>query len=149
MFKLTAIVGFLFAIFSAPSIACHRITPDRTSLDRYTAVFLGQVTGIHLVGYENAIAGRPDGFIGGKPFNVADGSETVEVSAVPSKVARGNPDKSVQIRLVGCTAPLPALKERGLFFVNLGGDSAVTVWESDSKAFTFWLERLGLTADGR
>ena len=148
MFKFTAAVGLLLAAFSAPSIACHRITPDRAPLDTYTAVFLGRVTGIHLLGYENALTGRPDGFIGGEPFNLADGSGTVEVSAVPSRVAQGNPAKSVRVRLVGCTAPLPSLKERGLFFVNSEGGSAVTVWESDSETFNRWLNRLGL-ADGR
>ena len=149
MSKLIATVGLLLATCSAPSVACHRIAPDRAHLAGYKAVFLGQVTGIHLLGYENALAGRPDGHIGGEPFNITDGSAPVEVSAVPSEVVRGNPGKSVQIRLVGCTAPLPALKERGLFFVNPEGDSAVTVWESDSEAFNFWLKRLGLTSDGR
>jgi hypothetical protein len=148
MFKLITTAGLLLAAFSAPSVACHRIAPDRAPLDSYTAVFLGHVTGVHLLGYENALTGRPDGFIDGEPFNLADGSEPVEISAVPSKVAQGNPAKSVRIRLVGCTAPLPALKERGLFFVNPEGGSAVTVWESDSEAFNLWLKRLGLV-DGR
>lgn len=146
---LTALVGFL-ALLALPAQACQRITPDRTPLEDYGSVFLGRVTGIHLVGYESSLAREPDAYVEGVGgINVTDGSATVVVNAVPLGVHHGEPAKPVEVRLVGCSAPLPNLKERGLFFVHADSGSAVTVWESDEELFTYWLDRLGLDADER
>jgi hypothetical protein len=61
--------------------------------------------------------------------------------AVATTVYRGRSESALEVRLVGCTEKLPALKERGLFFVNPDG-SAITVWESNQKEFNYWLEQL-------
>lgn len=146
---LTALVGFL-ALLALPAQACHRITPDQTPLEEYESVFLGRVTGVHLVGYESSLAGEQNANIDGVGgINVSDGSAPVVVKAVPLSVHHGEPAKPVEVRIVGCTAPLPNLKERGLFFVHPDSGSAVTVWESDEELFTHWLDRLGLDGDER
>ena len=141
-------VGVL-SVLSTPAFGCHPITPHRAPMESYDAVFLGQVTGIHLVGYENSLIGEPDAYVDGRGLTLTDGSAPVMVNAVPTKVHHGDPGRSVELRLVGCTAPLPELKERGIFFINPGTTSAVTVWESDEEAFLYWIERLGLSGDER
>ena len=150
MGKILTTLASSLALLALPALACHRITPDRTLVEEYEAVFLGRVTGIHLVGYENSLAGRPDAYIEGVGgINITDGSAPVMINAVPLRVHHGKPEKTVEVRLVGCTDPLPNLKERGLFFVHPESGSAVTVWESDEEPFAFWLNHLGLGGDER
>ena len=50
--------------------ACHTIYPDLEGLDRYSAVFVGNVTAIHLVGYERELRGVGDFTIEGEAFSV-------------------------------------------------------------------------------
>jgi hypothetical protein len=150
MSKFNITITILLALSSTQSLACRRITPNQDSINSYSTVFLGRVTGIHLAGYENGLIGKPDGYIEGiGGFNITDGSASVVITAVPLKAHHGNPDKIVEIELVGCTNPLPNLKERGLFFVNPKSESAITVWESDTKSFQYWLEYLKLSGHER
>lgn len=141
------IVVAILSLVSTAALACHRITPHRAPVESHDAVFLGRVTGIHLVGYENSLIGEPDAYVDGRGVTLTDGSAPVMVNAVPLKIHHGESGGSVELRLVGCTAPLPELKERGIFFINSGTTSAVTVWESDEEAFHYWIDRLGLSDD--
>ena len=150
MSKFSIAIAILLALPSAQSLACRRITPNQDSIDTYSSVFLGRVTGIHLSGYENSLISKPDGYIEGiGGFNITDGSASVVITTVPLKVHHGSPGKVAEIELVGCTSPLPSLKDRGLFFVNPESRSAVTVWESDTKSFQYWLEYLKLSGHDR
>jgi hypothetical protein len=150
MGKILLVLASFLTLVASPVHACHRITPDRMPIEEYEAVFLGRVTGIHLVGYENSLAGEPDAHIEGLGgINFTDGSAPVTVNAVPLSVHHGNPESRVEVRLVGCTGSLPNLKDRGLFFVHAEAGSAVTVWESDKDMFVYWLERLGLDGGER
>jgi hypothetical protein len=150
MYRLLAILSLLLgSLTSFSADACHRISPDPKSLDQYSAVFLGAVTGIHLDGYESRLLGKPDSVTDGQAITLTDGSSPVSVTTVATQFVRGAPKAALTLRLVGCTNFLPALRERGLFFVNPDGTSAVTVWESSPKEFAHWLEQLGIQSDGR
>jgi hypothetical protein len=139
----------LGSLASFGAAACHRISPDPESLDRYSAVFLGTVTGIRLDGYESGLLGKPDASVDGEAITLTGGSSPVSVTTVATKSVRGAPKAPLTLRLVGCTTALPALRERGLFFVNPDGTSAVTVWESSPQEFVRWLKQLGIQSDGR
>lgn len=150
MNKIVAILLLLVgSLFSFRVSACHRISPDRDSLGQYSAVFLGRVTGIHLDGYENHLLGKGDANLGGQLLTITDGSTPVSVTTVVSRAIRGAPTSPLRLQLVGCTKPLPVLKQRGLFFVARDGQSAVTIWESDSRAFSNWVKLLRVQPDSR
>jgi hypothetical protein len=136
----------LSSLASFGAAACHRISPS-PELDGYSAVFLGTVTGIHLHGYENRLLGKSDRSIDGQPLTLTDGSSPVSVTAVATRSVRGASEAPLALQLVGCTTALPALKERGVFFVNPDGASAVAVWESSPQEFAHWLKQLGLQPD--
>ncbi len=104
---------------------------------------------MHLDGYESRLLGKADGSIDGQSFTITDGSSPVSVTSVARAIVRGSPKIPLTLRLVGCTTTLPALKERGLFFVSSDGESAVTVWESSPQEFARWLSKLGMEPDGR
>ena len=150
MYRFLAIISLLLgSLASFSAAACHRVSPDPKSLDQYSAVFLGAVTGIHLVDYESRLIGKPDGVIDGQAITLTDGSSPVSVTTVATQSVRGASKAVLTLRLVGCTNSLPALRERGLFFVNPDGTSAVTVWESSPQQFAYWVEQLGIQSDGR
>jgi hypothetical protein len=107
------------------------------------------VTGIHLDGYERQLLGKPDVTIDGEAIILTDGSSPVSVTTVPTKSVRGALSGVQTVELVGCTTELPTLRERGLFFVDQDGTSAVTVWESSGHEFAYWLKQLGIESDGR
>ena len=125
----------------SPALACHRDYPDLESLEKYSAIFLGNVTGIHLDDYENRLLGQPDGLVAGTEFTIVDGSGAVTVDVVILSSFRGKPPHSIAVRLVGCTAPLPQLKQSAVFFLLPDGTSAVTIWDSND-AFAPTLSRL-------
>ncbi len=133
-------------LWNANATACHRISPSGP-LEHYSAIFLGVVTGIRLHGLENRLLGRGDFVLDGQPLTITNGASPVSVTTVATLSVRGSPESPVTVRLVGCTFALPALNERGLFFVQPGGESAVTVWESDAPQFSRWLDQLGIPLD--
>ena len=146
---VTYLVMFLTAALAAsPAYPCFKVSPDGEHLDKYSSVFIGEVTGIRRDGRENELLGRPDICAHELCMTITDGASPTTVFAVPTTVARGNAKGVQSLSLVGCTFTLPKLGEQGIFFVNAGSTSAITIWESDKKNFKLWRKRLGLkTAD--
>jgi hypothetical protein len=139
----------LGALASFSAAACHRVSPNPKALDGYSVIFLGTITGIHLDGYEAKLLGKPDKSFAGQTLTITNGSSPVSVTAVPTELFRRTAKAPAVLQLVGCTIALPALKERGLFFVKSDGVSAITVWESSPQEFAHWLNQLGVQPDGR
>jgi hypothetical protein len=129
--------------------------PNADALSSYQSIFVGEVTGIRLTGYENKRLGRADvcdiekNGEKGVCFNLTGGNEPVTIFALPVRVTHGTVQDVQELEQSGCNYPGLALKERGVFFVNAGGNSAVIVWESQKPDFTLWLKRLGVNEDGR
>lgn len=144
--------SILFSLLIAVSLdaaACHKVSPNPDWTKEYSSVFLGTVTGIHLDGFEQRLLTEHHGRIYDQFFSFLDGSSPVSVDVVSTNVVSGKATSKMTLRLVGCTTSLPSLKERGIFFVREAGQSAVTVWESDTKPFNYWFEKLQLKQDGR
>jgi hypothetical protein len=141
------LLSWLLAAVSAPASGCRAIAPDLEDTAAYSAVFVGTVTGIHLAGFERKLLGVGDGELEGEAFTITNGGSEVRVSAVPTRVASGVVAGAVSVRLVGCTTALPALKERGLFFVSADGTSAITLWESSGQPFSKALATLGIAVN--
>jgi hypothetical protein len=148
MFRLSAfLIAALLSAASEPVSACRTIAPDLLDRSSYSAIFVGDVTAIHLVGYERSLLGEGDFEFQGESYTIIDGSNEVRVTSVPVFVSAGTSQGAVSVRLVGCTTSLPALRERGLFFISKDGESAITVWESAGRQYHEALSALGISPD--
>ena len=148
MFRPSALlIAALLSSASEPARACRTIAPNLLDLSRYSAIFVGNVTAIHLVGYERSLLGEGDFEFEGESYTITDGSSEVQVTSVPVFVSSGSSNGAVSVRLVGCTTSLPSLRERGLFFVSKDGESATTVWESAGRQYHEALGALGISPD--
>lgn len=133
--------------------ACHVVQPVPGDTGKFEAIFIGEVTGIRLRGYENRELGKPDGCAvaegGVEPmcFNITS-DPPISVFALPRKVIRGEVTDVRELDQAGCNKPDIAMKERAIFFVNPGGRSAAIVWESQPE-FQDWVERLEASSDRR
>lgn len=138
------------ALLSMPAFACRTIEPSATTLDQYSSVFVGRVTGLHLEGYENRLLGLPDAVdseLG--QISITNGAAPVSLRVAVLQTIRGPANGAVELRLAGCTFDLPQPKDRGIFFVLPGGSATVVVWEQDQVAFQSWLARLGVAQNDR
>jgi hypothetical protein len=151
MGKIVALVAIIAGtLWPSVATACHRVAPTPEALDQYQSVFLGNVTAIHLKGYENGLLGKPDlvdpelGAI-----TITDGSGSVDLRVAVTHPIRGKATGAIALALAGCTYNLPKLKGRGIFFVLPGGETATVAWESDTATYDLWLSRLGVARDGR
>ena len=150
MCKLPALVVLVAAaLLPGVADACRRMAPSADALEQYSAIFVGRVTGLHLVGYENGLIGNPD------LLDPTLGAITITNGANPValRVAVTQPIRSasgaLELGLAGCTFDVPDLKDRGIFFVQPDGESALVVWEQDQSSYKQWLKQLGVADDGR
>ena len=147
-FSITATL--LITFFVNPADACRTVRPDPNKLDRFETIFLGEVTGVRLVGREHELLGRPDGCMLGSDgktdecFSFIGGSKPVTLYSVPITVVKGKAEKVQELQMVGCSGVHPNLNEKVLFFVNAGDHSAITILESNGKEYDEWLKRLGI-----
>jgi hypothetical protein len=128
------ISSVFFLAFAQPVIACRNIAPDREPLEKYSSVFLGVTTGVHLAAYERRLLkGDPE---------IWNGYEEVTLNVVVSKQFLGKSAASTKVRMAGCTYSHPSLKQNSIFFVYKGTDTAVIVSDTDTKLYNFWLKKL-------
>lgn len=129
------------------------VRPIPGETDEFEAIFIGEITGIRLRGYENRALGRPDACEvaeeGVEPmcFNITS-DPLMPVFALPRVVFRGDVTDVLELDQAGCNNPDISMKDRAIFFVNPGGDSAAIVWESQPE-FRDWVARLEAEADER
>jgi len=145
-------VAMVCVASTAPGLAtaCQRLEPSFQSLDGYTSVFIGRITGVHLAGYEHRLLGEPDAVVPGLGgLTITDGASPVTVRAVVSRSIRGHSTGAVELSLAGCTYDPPALKDEAIFFVQPGGSAIVVARREHESAFAEWLARLGATQDDR
>jgi len=141
------------ATIASSAHACHVVQPIPGNTDKFEAIFVGEVTGIRLLGYENLEIGKPDACEiaeeGVEPlcFNITS-DPPMPVFALPRTVFRGEVSNVLELDQAGCNNENVSLKDRAIFFVNPGGHSAAIVWESQ-REFKDWVARLEAEADQR
>ena len=149
------LVALAAMAFTVPAGACHRFYPDPENLERYSAVFLGEVTGIRRSGREYLLVEcdweSPTQSPTDDPadeldcIEITDGAAPMMMYAFPLQVIAGKADDKIhEVEPVGCTRPWPALGDRGFIFLTGDGQNAITIWESDTKAFKQLAKRLGV-----
>jgi hypothetical protein len=153
MTRTATLIGVIFsALISVSAEACRNIVPDWTNFDSYESTFIGEVSGVRLIGYENKKLHLDtcDQSLSDQNIECIDniaGSPIVKLFVIPEKVFSGTVSGVQALEQVGCTRDDILPKARGIFFVNPGGTTAVVVWRSDQKEYGRWLKRLA--AQGR
>jgi hypothetical protein len=152
--NILAILVFAALTSAASSThGCHMVQPIPGDTDKFEAIFIGEVTGIRLRGYENLELGKPDACEieeeGVEPmcFNKTN-DPPLPVFALPRTVFRGDVTDVLELDQAGCNNSDVSMKDRAIFFVNPGRRSAAIVWESQPE-FNDWVARLESEADER
>lgn len=152
-FATSSLLISLLASFAPSANACHPVLPAPGGTNEFEAIFLGEVTGIRLIGYENRELDRPDACMAPTEdeaqvcFNITS-DPPLSIFALPRHVVRGDIEGIQELDQAGCNKDSIAMKERAIFFVNPGGHSAAIVWEGHPE-FGSWLDRLGIKPDDR
>ncbi len=129
---------FLFlAVIAFPASACKKaFVPNEKSLSSYSSIFIGEVTGIHLVDYEAYLLKRPGSLY------VTSSTPGFETDLVIAEVLRGEvKSSSAKLTMGGCLVQVPALKQKGIFFVPKGSKTSVAILDNNPK-YTHWLSLL-------
>jgi hypothetical protein len=126
----------------ADAVACRgNDDPVSEDLSEYSAVFLGEVTGIHLTDYEAFRARKhPDGKLNDEEImdHVLVNNLDFEIRVLVDREFIGL-SKGVEVVLLGgCSVEQPKLKERGVFFVRPRPNNSIAVLESEPD-FEHWL----------
>ena len=148
-----AMMALLLCTVAARADAClRRLQPDPERMGDYSAIVLGEITGIHLNAYEDHVLAQ-QGLLSLPPLE--DGGEYIfpisstaffQARVLVDQVAKGDATRNLRVlNMGGCMVGVPAPYDRGLFFVSADdGSFAIPVWEKDTEAFSFWMKRLGL-----
>jgi hypothetical protein len=152
MTKTIGLVGLILAALAPLSVeACRDMMPDMADLPSYASVFVGEVSGIRLIEYENTRLDRSSkcdtdlndddleciGHIAGRPL--------IKIFVIPTKVIKGTVTGVQELEQAGCTGSDIPLKEQGIFFVYPNSTTAVIVWRFKTADYANWLERLDAT----
>lgn len=136
----------LLIAFAPTAQACYVLEPVKQDMHTYEAIFLGEVTGVRLRGYENLQLGRPDGCleteVDTEPvcFNLTS-DPPISLFALPHRVFQGDVTDVLELDQAGCNRTEFELKQRALFFAHSEEGSAIVVWE-DQPEFREWLDFL-------
>jgi len=134
--------------------ACLRpYTPAVYEPSDFSAIFLGEITGVYLTAYESHrldelhpedIEASDDPFAN---FFPTSSTASFDVNAIVLETYRGFPGKSGTYLLGGCRVRVPELKSMALFFVTHDGDTVTVPQESED--FDHWLDvAKALSAEG-
>jgi hypothetical protein len=124
--------------------ACVRhYAPDMYEASQYKTALLAEVTGVHVVEYEEyrlAVLHSPpakdEAAILEGPILPTSSTPYFELRAVTLETFRGRPRRVARYELGGCGVPRPDLYEKVLLFITRQRD-VVVVPESDAE-FTRW-----------
>ncbi len=125
------------------------MVPDANTVQSSVRIFVGELSGIRLIEYEDRLLDRSSGCATGPDedglecIDSISGSPRIQLFVVPTRVIKGAANDVQELRQVGCTSSDMPLRAQGLFFVDSNGN-AVIVWRSQSENYFHWLERLGV-----
>jgi hypothetical protein len=101
--------------------------PETIEADTYSAIFIGEVTGIHLRDYETHLLGKDERIL-------MDGIGNVLISVVVERLLDGKTNQAIEVN-VGTKSRVPELKEKGLFLLPKGSKFALVIWSSDTERY--------------
>jgi hypothetical protein len=152
MMKFLAACAVIFAI--APNALACRIgrAANPAQLERYSSIYLVEVTGLHLTGYERSRL-IDSGSIVLPPApapelervkSIVNYTQPFRVNALVERVVKGPAHPTISAQLGGCFVKMPTLKTRGLIFIESGTGDALGIWEDRPEAYANALRALGL-----
>ncbi|WP_223786688.1 hypothetical protein [Marinicella meishanensis] len=114
MFK--KLLMFVLFMSSGYSLGCLPEKKPSLNFDRYESIYIGQVVGIHLHGYQDkTIRALRDG----KEFaSFPDSTPEYKVTVIPQRLLKGEAFGVEELKLFGCDVSVPAILERGIFFIQ-------------------------------
>ena len=114
--------------------------PNLKNIDSYTAIFTGEVTGIHVTEYEKY---RIEALNEGKRFDnwFSDTTLEHELTIIVNKVITGKAPQLIKIKAKGCVH-LPQMKMQDVFFIKPNG-YAIPIYAVEGQHYSEALLKLG------
>ena len=141
---MKALVAILLGLLiSTPAIACRaKQKPDEKKLDSYKLVFSGEVLGVQLSEYEDALKKcDKDKKLDACPIDVWDTTEVHEVTVFADKIFRGDAPKIATLKIGGCGMEIPRVHQYGLFFVSDDG-FVIPLYDDEGQYYWYWFYKL-------
>ena len=134
------IFAILCTIGSNASACMAKLMPDE-NFNKYSQIFIGEVTGIHLIDYEKK---RLENLSkGGNQRWFSDITQPHDLTLVVTKNFIGKPDKLFKLRVDGCGVVIPNPRMLGIFFVDKEHDLVIPIYENEGEIYYNILLKLG------
>ena len=136
------IIAFALALSICGNVfACMgKLMPDE-DFGKYSQIFIGEVSGIHLVGYEKD---RLKSLSRGNDRRwFTDITQTQNLTLIVTKVLVGKPDALMKVEVGGCGVVTPNPAMLGIFFVSKEDGHVIPIYETEGKHYYELLLKLG------
>lgn len=135
-------IFYILFLASASANACiAKLAPDLHNLEKYSQIYIGEVTGVVLSEYESNRIKSIEKGENRKWFSDITLPHTV--SAVVTKAFRGSPDIKVSYEIVGCGVVIPSPGKYGIFFVEAKSGKVIPIYENEGELYYEALVELG------
>ena len=132
--KISTLFIFLLVVFSANAKSCMAPTyPDLDNLDKYSEIFIGEVTGATLDVYERNLLfqlRRKD-----RTIEVDDSKQGYMLRLVIEKQIKGKTENPYQTQILNCGIEIPSLRAHGIFFIEKETKQIIGIYESQGKIY--------------
>lgn len=113
--------------------------PDE-NFNKYLQIFIGEITGVHLVDYEKKRL--EDLSRDGNQKFIADSTQSHDLTLVVTKIFIGKPDRLLNLRVEGCGIVTPNPKMFGVFFIDKERNLVIPIYETQGEIYNDILIKL-------
>lgn len=143
--KISALIllsSLMIGLMPGVALGCAgRSLPDLKAIDSYKAVFVGQVTGIHLRDYqEDIVRSETDK----SWISVYDYTLPYTVTVVRQHQVRGSSALVEAIVVAGCQVPEPRVRQFGLFFIPEDGGEVIAIYDDEKALYARFATELAI-----
>lgn len=141
MVTLFRILTVLALFNSVTAIACiARNLPDK-NFDKYETIFIGEVTGIRLTKYQDAMV---KGLRTEANYQLwTDTTQEYEITVLPQRLKKGSASEVEILKVSGCGILEPRVRQIGLFFIKSNGHVNV-IYSGESYNYEDYIEAVGI-----
>ena len=131
---------FLVTLFTPDKVLACRVakTPAWHPIEEYSEIYIAEVVGVHLTEREKQLEkyvaeGQPD------VIEVSAAAADHTVYLVLLENLKGTTSSKTTVSISGCAIRVPALSDRGIFFITNTGD-VFPVYKSNIEQYEYWVE---------
>lgn len=117
-----------------------KLMPDE-NWEKYSEIFIGEVSGVHLIGYEKDRLKSLSRGDNQRWFT--DVTQTQNLNLLVTKVFVGKPKPLLDVKVGGCGVVTPRPMMFGIFFVSKETGAIIPIYETEGELYYELLVKLG------